>query len=125
MKNQERDGSGCGPVRWKRRTVEEIGRILAGYQDSGLTQREYAQRAGVSLSTLLRWLRIHGNLVGPQRSRKSAVWVPVAVKSESERESTVRAYVVEFGEGSRLTIPPGFDVDEARALIQLVGLCSR
>ena len=50
MKRQERDGSGGRPVRWKRRSVEEIGRILAGYQDSGLTQREYAQRAGVPTS---------------------------------------------------------------------------
>ena len=102
MKSQERDGSGGGPVRWKRRSVEEIGRILARYQDSGLTQQEYAQGAGVALSTLLRWLRIHGNLVGPQRSRKSALWVPVALKSEKEKEkeSAVRAYVVEFGPSS-------------------------
>jgi hypothetical protein len=40
----------------RRRSPAQIAALLAEYRESGLTQRAYAARAGVSLSSLVRWL---------------------------------------------------------------------
>ena len=40
----------------RRRNPAQIAALLAGYRESGLTQRAYAARVGVSLSSLGRWL---------------------------------------------------------------------
>ncbi len=43
----------------RHRSRSEIAALVAGYSASGLTQRAYAARAGVGLSSLVRWLHDH------------------------------------------------------------------
>jgi len=41
-------------VKQPRRSRAEIAAVVAGYRESGLTQRAYAQQVGVSLASIAR-----------------------------------------------------------------------
>src|SRR5665213_342453 len=53
------DDINVGGKNRRRRSRSEIAALVAGYSASGLTQRAYAARAGVGLSSLVRWLHRH------------------------------------------------------------------
>jgi len=45
------------PTPRRHRTASERERLLVEYEDSDLTQKEFARRNGISLSCLVAWLR--------------------------------------------------------------------
>jgi len=49
----------------RRRGVKRRQRLLARYRQSPLTQRDFAARHGIGLSTLCRWLRVEGAAMVP------------------------------------------------------------
>jgi hypothetical protein len=102
-----------------RRRPEQVEAVLAAYETSGLTQRQFAERAGVGYSTLTYWLR--RRRPGAPAVRSSG-WVPVEVNREARCCST---YQVDCADGTRVRIPSGFDPTEVRRLLDLIGVCSR
>jgi transposase-like protein len=54
--------SGSGRRRW---TTKQRQRFLARFHQSQLTQRDFASRHGVGLSTLSKWLRVESEAVSP------------------------------------------------------------
>jgi lambda repressor-like predicted transcriptional regulator len=64
----------------RRRSRAQIAALLAGYRESGLTQRAYAARAGVSLSSLVRWL--HRGVAGAEAPAEFAA---VQLRPEASR----------------------------------------
>jgi transposase-like protein len=58
--NFSKSGSGR-----RRRTAKQRQRLLARFHQSHLTQRDFATRHGVGLSTLSKWLRVEGETASP------------------------------------------------------------
>jgi len=54
--------SGSGRRRW---TAKQRQRFLARFHQSQLTQRDFASRHGVGLSTLNKWLRVENEAAAP------------------------------------------------------------
>jgi transposase-like protein len=54
--------SGSGRRRW---TAKQRQRFLARFHQSQLTQRDFASRYGVGLSTLSKWLRVESDTTSP------------------------------------------------------------
>ena len=54
--------SGSGRRRW---TAKQRQRLLARFHESQLTQRDFANRHGVGLSTLSKWLRVESETTSP------------------------------------------------------------
>jgi transposase-like protein len=54
--------SGSGRRRW---TAKQRQRFLARFHESQLTQRDFATRHGVGLSTLSKWLRVENEATSP------------------------------------------------------------
>jgi len=54
--------SGSGRQRW---TAKQRQQFLVRFHDSQLTQREFATRHGVGLSTLSKWLRVENQAASP------------------------------------------------------------
>jgi transposase-like protein len=58
------DSSKIGSVR-RRLTPEQRHQVLARYQESQMTQREFCAQEGVGLSTLIKWLHEDRSTKGP------------------------------------------------------------
>jgi len=61
-----------GSVR-RRKTFEQRQRFLARFHQSQLTQREFAARHGIGLSTLGKWLRVESTAPLPPLKFKEVV----------------------------------------------------
>ena len=53
------------PHSHKRRSPEQIARIVADYEGSGLTQKAFAESRSIPIATLTYWLRKARQLAGP------------------------------------------------------------
>ena len=91
--------------------IDEKRRIVAGYHGSGQSQREYAARVGIGLSTLGRWLRRSRMEDGV---RLVEVEVPVKVKADG------MVYRVSLSGGMVLEMGRGFEVTEVRMLFGMM-----
>jgi len=68
------DSSNTGSVR-RRRTPKQRQRLLTRFHRSRLTQRDFANRHGVGLSTLNKWLRLERD-AGPAKVKFQEVRLP-------------------------------------------------
>ena len=101
------------PVIRKYHTPGQREEILANYQRSGLTQREFTQREGICLSTLQRWLK---QPFQPRPEANPPGFIPVA---NLLAQATVPAcYRVRFTGGVILEVPSGFCARELQDLFQ-------
>ena len=93
----------------KHRTPAQRKELLQDYQRSGMTQREYARRAGIALSTLQRWL-------------KRADCPPgfIALPRVSAPVEPTAPYRLHLGKGTILEVSAGFRAQELAALLALV-----
>jgi hypothetical protein len=86
-------------------TIQAIEKVVADYERSGLTRREFSQRSGIAIGTLDWWRR-------RVRKRQQSRLVPVRVTLEPDRPAIA-------GGGFHLTLPSGvmiesrWDFDEA------------
>jgi transposase-like protein len=115
--------------RWH--SASEVEEILAKYRNGGLTQRVFAQGAGIGVSTLQLWLRqaqSAGRLVTRRssseasRSAISLLEVELAGK-EAEREGAEARgpyYEIQFRGGECLRLSSGFLENDARRLLALL-----
>ncbi len=98
--------------RRSRSSSTEIAAVLSAYRRSGLSQRAFAARRGLSLSTFCRWLRL-------DRSKAAAaaflrVDVPALPAAEFE---------LVLADGRRLRVPPTFDPAVLRTLLEVLAAC--
>ena len=94
-------------------TAAQRAKTLAEFRTSGLTQREFAHRAGISVSSLGNWLRQEGDRASQDRE-PSFVEIPALVAPSA------RAYRVELSGGVSLEVPRGFAVAEVKELLGLI-----
>ena len=97
------------------RTAEEKAELVAAYHRSGLSQRDFAQQHGIAPSNIQRWARQHESLAASQGST-ALVEVPNLLRSRPG----AGAYRLHFAQGFQLELARGFDVEEVRALAQLL-----
>jgi hypothetical protein len=111
--------------------ASEIEEILAAYRRSGLTQRVFAQEAGIGVSTLQLWLRqtrAPGAIRSVNRKSSAGANPPAISLLEVELAGTgaggggVRTpyYEIEFRGGECLRLPSGFGENDARRLLALL-----
>ena len=103
------------PTRVRRRhTSAQRDRILAAYQQSGLTQKKFATQTGIGYSTLTFWLR------KAARAKKSCALAFVPVPNLFSTACATAAYRLQFPRGVIVEVAPGFQAEELDALLQVV-----
>ena len=112
----------------RRRTEVEAQVILARYWKSGLTQRVFARKAGMSVSTLQYWLRRTRSWIEekPRKTGRSAAASAISlleVELAGPPPLGARSgggYEIEMSPGVRLRVPGGFGDGEVRRLLALL-----
>ncbi len=103
------------PVIRKYSTAAQREEILTHYQRSGLTQRDFAGRVGISLSTLQRWL---WKKPKPKLTANPPTFIPVA--NLLAQNSGPAYYRLRLAGGVILEVPGGFSASELQELLQAV-----
>jgi len=112
---------------WDRRHRHERGRclrVLARWQRSGLTLREFGQQRGIPLSTLRWWRQVFRRAAGeqPNAASKSVPGSEGVVFTEVPRPATVPTVplVLEIvlRSGHMVRVPAGTDSDSLQRVIQ-------
>lgn len=99
----------------RRRSRQEVDQLVAEYESSGLSRREFCRERGVGLSTLDRYRT--------RRKRQAAsgsnalLPVEVSVRTQTPAAGTGSALAVVLRSGRRIEVGRGFDT---RSLEQLV-----
>ena len=94
---------------------QERERLLAAYDQSGLTQRSFAEREGIKFSTLTWWLK--------QRRERERTDKPVRFEQYQIGESAgVAAVEIELPDGTRVR---GGDVAAVVEVIKVLRACGR
>lgn len=104
-------------TRRKRRTSMERARLLAEYEQSELTQREFAERNGISMSCLSQWLRKSRAVGNGQAKHRAFLELPVPL---APRESVRPMFRIEFPGGQSVELHTGFELEELRQICQLL-----
>jgi hypothetical protein len=101
----------------KRLSPQERDDILNRFRQSGLTQRQFAAQAGVSLSWLQSWLYRAPKTKPPSKAPR---WLEVAPLSVHGSCGSGVGYSVELPNGISLKVPRGFCASELAALDQVL-----
>ena len=83
-----------------RRSSSEVTRLVSEYQESGLSQRAFAESKGVPMSTVSGWVRRLRKRAS-SRAQPSSL-VPVVSKAAAPRPSVIR---VDLPCGRRVEVP--------------------
>lgn len=113
MKNHRRQG---GPV-GRRRTPTEIATILQNQRQSGLSLLAFARKHQLCYASLIRWRR------RPPKVRRPAGSAPAApgfIPIQIETGSSGSHYELSWPGGRRLRIPPQFDSQALRRLLDML-----
>lgn len=95
-----------------RRSAEEATRLVAGYERSGMTRREYCQRHGIPTTTLDYYRR-----QGERRDRAQAHLVPV--KLEGEERPAPGGFALVLSNGRRIEGSWGFVEEDLARLLRV------
>ena len=113
------DETNDGKAKRRRRSRQEIGAVVAGYRQSGLTQRAYAKQVGVSLTSIARWLRGKGG----DGVAASAGFAAVQLRGEPAAE--ISAVKIRWPEGIEVELPRSLGEATLRRCLREVLSCSR
>ena len=121
-----RSGRGSG----RRRTADEIRCILDWQERSGLSLLAFARKHQLCYATLRRWRTTH-QVLGPvpelpaalpdtphHHDRPRPQFVPVELESAPRPGD----FILECPSGCALRIPAGFDPDQLRRLLDVLGV---
>jgi hypothetical protein len=100
--------------------ARQMRRVLAGWQLSGLTLREFGERHGIPLSTLTWWRRVFRH-AGDQEGNSTAVEKPVVFTEVPPPAKVSRiAAVVEIvlRSGDLVRVPAGADSETLQRVLQ-------
>jgi transposase-like protein len=113
----------------RRRTVEDRAEVVARYVESGLTQRVFARKEGIGVSTLQLWLRQVGaneeslqhepscQRAGPGRAEALRLLEVELAGGSAPSRGAVARYTVELPCGMRLHLEADFTASEVRRLL--------
>lgn len=101
------------PIVRKRYTLADKQRILEDYGQSGMTQREFVQCAGISISALQLWLK---KSKAPAPESTTTQFLPVA--NLLGGGASLPCYRIKLGDRVCVEIPPGFRSQELKELLQ-------
>jgi hypothetical protein len=104
-------------VKVGRRSRAEIEQLLADYEVSGLTRVEFCRKRGLSLASLDRYRRRHGQSEAVTSNRLVAVEVSGTFAGREDRTNSGVALTLRGGR--RIEVRRGFD---AHTLMQLLGV---
>ena len=95
--------------RRKRRSREEVKRLVAEFEASGIQRNEFCRSHGIALSTLQRHLKRHGSGVG--RAKADNRLVAVELSGEEPKRNSQRACALEviLPGGRRIEVRREFD----------------
>lgn len=97
----------------RHRTPAQKDRLLAQYRRSGLSQRQFAAKAGIGYSTLTLWLRKAAPTIKPPKS--TFVAVPNLLSP-----TPPPAYRLRLSGGLSVEVAAGFRTEELASLLQMV-----
>lgn len=97
----------------KRYTLAEKQRILEDYGQSGMTQRDFVQHAGISISALHLWLK-KSKTSTPEST--TTQFLPIANLLGGGQ--SLPCYRIKLGGRVCVEIPPGFRPQELKALLE-------
>jgi transcriptional regulator with XRE-family HTH domain len=92
----------------KKSRRQEVRGILAQLEQSGLSQKEFAQREGISTSTLQYWLR-------RERLEREIAGETTLVAVTAAPSLSTLGFIIEFGD-FRIEVPRDASVDEWQRL---------
>ena len=97
----------------KKRTAEEIERLLQGYEESGLSRQQYCQREGIPVTTF-DYYRQRSSRKAAAKRRAAGL---VKVKLEVAPEQAQSVFTLTLANGRRIESAWAFsDVDLARLI---------
>jgi transposase-like protein len=109
-----------------RRSRAEVAQIVASYVQSGLTQREFCRRHGLSLSTLYKYCQgtrqrdeVPSTSTPRNAGELSLVPVEFVEKSATHNEQHARL-LVELAGGRHIAVSAGFDAETLTRLIAVL-----
>src|ERR1700738_844735 len=109
----------------KRRSREEIQRLMMEFASSGLRQNEFCRKHGLALSTLQRRLKKRRLDQGEAKSSR-LVAVELASKGRDGNNRTLCALEVVLASGRRIEVRRGFDFGKFLRVVEvLAGILSR
>ena len=97
------------------RTRAEKAKIVAAYKRSGLGQRDFALEHGIAASNIQRWV---GQF--PAGAKPAHPVALVEVPNLLATQPGPGAYRLHFPQGLQLEVARGFEMEEVRALAQLL-----
>ncbi len=104
----------------RRRTAAEAAQLVAEYETSQLSKRDFCRQRGVAISTLEAYRSGRRLAAQPQAARWMEVEVRAAPSGTVEEEGS--GLTVVLAQGRRIEVERGFD---AATLEQLLGLLER
>jgi len=103
-------------VKGSGRKAEEVEKIVADFERSGLSRREYCERNGIALPTL-DWYRRR-----VQASRNAANLVPVKIKTAPPANGSAKdGFTLTLVNGCRIETGWNFDESHLTQLIRIAG----
>ncbi len=104
----------CAQERRRYRSRAEAEELAAEFEASGLTQREFCERRGVAVNTLVRYVKRYRQ----QRAETAGTPRWVAVEIAESGPGTIRSGLwVELGGGRRIEVGRRFDEATLRQLV--------
>lgn len=100
------------------RTAEEMRGVLENWESSGLTQKAFGEREGVSVTTLQYWRRRLKEIDGES---EAPAFGPVRVVPDGSVSED--RFELRIGGSVSITVPPRFDAEALRRLVSAVRGC--
>ena len=104
------------------RSQHEIASILREQRLSGLSLLAFARQRDLCYSTLLRWRRRESGFATRGVEVRPKVPLPGFVPVELEGAPSGREFVLSWEPNRHLRIPPGFDPEDLRQLLGILGV---
>ena len=104
----------------KRRSSEEIKRLVAEFEASGLRQHEFCRNHGLALSTLQRQLKKRRLAKGEAKEVSRLVAVELARKNWDENSRPACALEVVLCAGRSIKVRPDFDSETLERLLSVL-----
>jgi transposase-like protein len=104
----------------KRRSGDEIERLVLEFEASGLRQSEFCRNHGLALSTLQRQLRKRRLDKGEKKEGSRFVAVELASKKRNGNSRSTSALEVVLSGGRRIEVRPDFDSDTLERLLSVL-----
>lgn len=101
------------------RTAAQMRRLIEAWEDSELTQREYAEQKGMTYAAFQYWRR---RLKALDESEGASV-VPLRVVESTSVAASSERIEIRVGKDVSISIPPGFDEVEMRRVLAAVRAC--